>query len=114
MYPVSSPYYDADGYIGMPLCWTHNVDMDYYGTSGDYVYLGFTGTSPQFDSLMPSAYGEWYWFHLAYFFFDIATQHNSIIATLNYLSWEIYGTSFTGTPLYNYLIIWGNQNMYLY
>jgi hypothetical protein len=115
MYPLSPPYEDIDGPIGMPFCFTHNVAMNYYGTSGSYAYLGWNGTSPQFDCLIPDqAWQGWYWSHFAYYFFYWAVQYNSIWATLNELSWEIYGNNFQFTPLNGYLIVWGNRDMYLY
>ena len=115
MYPLSPPYQDIDGPIGMPFCFTHNVGMDYYGDSGDYVYLGWIWASPQFDCTIPYQYqqGYYYWFHFAYFFFNWMTYGASVMSTLQDLSWEIYNTYFENSPLYDYLVVWGNGDMTL-
>lgn len=115
MYPLSSPYQDIDGPIGMPFCFTHNVNMDYYGSSGSYVYLGWIWTSPQFDCEIPNQYwpGYYWWLHFAYYFFQELSYGYSVMQTLQDLSWAIYGQDFYQSPLNGWLVVWGNGDMTL-
>jgi hypothetical protein len=100
----------------MPFCFTHNMGMDYYGNSGSYVYLGWSWTSPQFDSFIPDQIqGTVWWFHFAYYFFYILAQnpYYSVMDALNALSNWIWGCSFEQSPCYGSLVVWGNGNMNL-
>lgn len=89
--------------------------MDYYGNSGDYVYLGWMGRSPQFDKYIDDQATNYiYWFHFAYWFFQRTLDpYNSVKDTLQSLSWDIYNCYFEASPLYGYLVAWGNWNMHL-
>lgn len=114
-YPQGPPYQDPYGLkYGMPFCFTHNMAMDYYGSSGSYVYLGWISTSPQFDCFIPyQTEGTVWWFHFAYYFFYslIYEQYLSVMDALNILSNWIWDEPFNESPYYGHLIVWGNGNM---
>lgn len=113
-YPLSPPYTDIDGPIGMPFCFTHNVGMTKYGSSGNYVYAGWIYDSPQFENTIPeNGYYIWADFALSIFYYMHYYNWN-LRDTLNNLSWWTYGTDFYGSPLYNDLVVWGNMDMSLY
>ncbi|MGD6809859.1 MAG: hypothetical protein ACQCN3_09195 [Candidatus Bathyarchaeia archaeon] len=113
-YPVAPPYRDADGYIGMPLAFTHNVALTKYGSSGVAVFAGWDWRSPQFENPIPEN-TDWQWaqFATGVFYYMHNNPTWSLGYTLNYLSSQIYGTSFQYSPLYNSLVVWGNMNMVL-
>jgi hypothetical protein len=107
---VYYPYYDADGYIGLPFCFTHNVAMTEYGDTGPCVYLGWDWLSPQFESLTPQN-PNWNYAEFACYFFDLMHAGGTVTYALNGVSMAIYGTPFPACPDYNSLIVLGNQNM---
>ncbi len=110
-YPVAPPYRDYYGPIGMPLCFTHRVDMTKYGNSGPAVYLGWNLYSPQFEAEIPQN-DDWQWAQFAVgFFYYMRYNGWSVGYTLDYLSLGIYGNFFVNSPLYNELVVWGNMNM---
>jgi len=112
-YPVTPPYRDEYGYIGMPLAFTHNVAMEKYGNSGPCVFLGWNWRSPQFENIIPEN-EEWQWAQFAVAFFYYMHYYGwDVEFTLNQLSDWIYGTVFEDSPLYNDLIVWGNMEMTL-
>ncbi len=114
-YPVAYPYSDAYGYIGMPLAFTHRVDMTKYGTSGPAVYAGWDWTSPQFENRIPqNTNWQWAQFATAVFYYMHNNPTWSLGTTLNYLATTIYGSAnFQSCPLNNQLVVWGNMNMVL-
>ncbi|MDI9578282.1 MAG: hypothetical protein QM398_09135 [Thermoproteota archaeon] len=114
-YPIPPPYYDPDGPCGMPFCFTHNVGMTKYGTSGWAVFLGWNWQSPQFESEIPYQYPDYNWTfgHFAYFYYQLMAYGYSVNGALEELSWFFYNTDFQNCPLYNSLIVWGNGNMNL-
>jgi hypothetical protein len=112
-YPVAPPYQDIDGHIGMPLAFTHRLDMTKYGSSGTAVYVGWDWRSPQFDEKILENQ-DWLWAGFAELIFYCMHYNNwSLHYTLDILSQSIYSVDFDQCPLYNSLIVWGNTNMYL-
>jgi hypothetical protein len=110
-YPVAPPYRDSYGYIGMPLAFTHRVDMAKYGSSGPAVYAGWDWRSPQFENKIPQN-NNWQWAQFAVgIFYYMRYNGWSLGYTLNQLSNWIYGVDFNYSPLYNDLVVWGNMNM---
>jgi hypothetical protein len=113
-YPVAPPYQDYYGYIGMPLAFTHRIDMTKYGGSGPSVFLGWNWASPQFQDYITYVYPYWQWAQYAVAFYYYMHYYGfPVWYTLEYLSNWIYGTYFSNSPLHNALIVWGNMNMYL-
>ncbi|MCL2173276.1 MAG: hypothetical protein FWB84_06535 [Candidatus Bathyarchaeota archaeon] len=118
------PPYDTWGYYSMPYCWTHNANMQQYGTSGSQVYLGWNnnvpgnnypqprGGSPQYEYEYESSAHYWY-AHVSYLFWDYLCQGYTTRQALDRVAVQIHGSgsTFTSTQLMNWLIVYGNQNL---
>ena len=88
--------------------------MTKYGSSGQYVYIGWNWESYQFEDTIPqNQYWQWAQFATAIFYY-MHYNYWDLQYTLNQLSLSIYGTYFSNSPLYNDLIVWGNMGMSLY
>jgi hypothetical protein len=113
-YPVAPPYQDNYGYIGMPLAFTHRVDMTKYGSSGPCVYVGWNWWSPRFIDPIPQN-PNWQWAQFAVGIFYYKHYNGwSLGYTLDTMANWIYGSyDFLSSPLYNDLVVWGNMNMHL-
>lgn len=113
---------DEHGWYGMPYCWTHNKLLQYYGTSGIQVYLGWTndvpdepypeqdGGSPQYTYGIDDNYN---YANVAGCFWYYMCNGDTVDEALNTLSNLIYGVNFDQTDLYGWLVVWGNMNMEL-
>lgn len=106
-YPSSQ---DAYGWYGMPYAFTQNNNMNYYGTTGDYIYMGWDWYSPQFETEITWQNPDlnWTYAHYAYFFFDYMTNGNSVWTSLALVSDDIGSTTFGGSGLYGDLVCYGN------
>lgn len=100
---------DTYGPYGQPYCWTHNQWLNKYGSTGNQVYLGWTGGSPQY---VTTASGAWNYAHVAYYFWYYMCDGDTVDQALNHVASTIYGTGdFDNTVLKNWLIVWGNMNL---
>ena len=125
------PKYSDGTYYGLPYCFTHNPNMQKYGSSGSQVYLGWTdknytitwvngtktytgaGTayphgigSPQYEWVINSSFkfcqvAGLYWYNMGY---GYQTEY-----ALYKMAKTIYGTDFYSTELNNWLIGYGNM-----
>ncbi len=98
---------DINGSVGMPYAFTRNNDMDYYGSSGDYIYLGWSWQSPQFESTITWQYPYYGWAY-AHLLFDYLCEGYSIAASLDYVSYQIGSVPFYYSSEYGELVGWGN------
>ena len=114
--------YDYWGYYGMPYCWTHNPSMQYYGTVGEQVYLGWNNNVPQVDYPQPRGgspqyeyvYSSPYWYaHVSYLFWTYMCQGYTTRDALDRVAAQIHGPGYTfnDTVLKDWLIIYGNENL---
>lgn len=112
---------DSYGPYGQPYCWTHNQYMSQYGTTGSQVFLGWNnnvpdedypsaGGSPQYDYPIDANFN---YANVAGSFWYYASNSNTVIQALNSLCDDIYNADFDYTDLHNWLIIWGNEELYL-
>ncbi|MCW4017121.1 MAG: hypothetical protein NWF00_00320 [Candidatus Bathyarchaeota archaeon] len=113
---------DAYGPYGMPYCWTHNQYMYQYDDAGSQVFLGWnndvpgspypqqSGGSPQYDYAIDANFN---YANVAGSFWYYACNSNTVIQALDSLCDDIYGDDFEYTDLHGWLIIWGNENLYL-
>ena len=110
------PPNDYWGYYSMPYCWTHNANMQQYGTSGDQVYLGWNNNVPGNNYPQPrggSPQYEWtyssnYWYaHVSYLFWNYLCQGYTTKQALDMVAYQIHGSGYTfdDTVLKNWLII---------
>lgn len=101
---------DDDGYYGMPYAFTRDNDMDWYGSSGDYVVMAWDWQSPQFESQVSWQYPNYNWTyaHYAYLVFDYLCDGYSIGESVNYVSWYLGTCSFYDSGEWGELIGWGN------
>jgi hypothetical protein len=110
-YPVAPPYRDQYGPYGMPLCFTHRIDMNKYGSTGPAVFAGWIFLSPQFENYIPGD-DVWQWAHLAVGIFACMRYAGySLGVALNEMSNQIWGDNFNSCPIYNNLTVFGNMNM---
>ena len=109
--------------IGMPYAWTHTNSVTKYGTSGTQAYLGWTNKAPEGSYPLPGGSPQYeYRINANYNHSQVAAQFwmymgpgtgnsKTAIGALNSMSSTIYGTSFGSNPvLYDWLVIYGNQN----
>jgi hypothetical protein len=96
--------------------------MGCYGTSGSQVFLGWNnqvppppypeqrGGSPQYEYAIVNSYN--YAFVAGAFWYYMSLGYN-VVGALNSISSLIYTCNFSQSPLYGWLVVWGNQNLYL-
>lgn len=113
-YTYGSIPYDYYGYYGMPYCWSHNEYMYPWGVSGNQVFLGWVGQSPQFETQANGAYNH---AHVAYLFWNYMCNGAIVRDALDDLCDDIWGTTFLQSPLsdatptgYN-LTVYGNRDL---
>ena len=120
--PGTIPH-DTRGYYSMPYTWTHNQNLNCYGTSGSQVFLGWTnvvpgppypqqaGGSPQYEYSINPNYN---YANVAGMFWYYTTSGYTISQALNQIASTIYGQgNFNQTPLYGWLVAYGNINLNL-
>jgi hypothetical protein len=108
IYPSSQDQY---GWRGMPYCWTHDNNMQQYGSSTDHTYLGWYEGSPQMEYDIDEQYPwlNWTYAHFTYLFFETMYYDYTVYETLNYLAGEIWSEQyFSGTELWFKLMVLGN------
>ena len=114
---------DANGYYGMPYCWTHNQYLGKYGISGSQVFLGWTnevpnstenpdyeqplGGSPQYEyEIVPNTYN---YANVAGSFWYYMCNGDTVIEALDNLCDDIFNDEFDDTYLNDWLVVWGNK-----
>ena len=115
-----------DDCTGMPLAWTNTSDMNlngYSSSSGSYTYIGFQANSPFMGDYLPGTSERTDNFPMAFYYAALGNndpylQHWDIDDSLDFASWDTYGTSFGSTDLYGGywrpVIVGGNQTKYIF
>ncbi len=104
---------DEYGYPGMTYCFTHDNTMtEYHRDTGWIVFLGWENGSPNFWSYIPEQYpwNNYQYCHWVYYFFEMLGSGNSVWNALEYASFNVYDMDFTCTPLYYWLMGWGDMD----
>ncbi len=99
---------DGNACVGMPLAWTNRSDMDidgYYSSSGSYTYIGFQTNSPFMSDYLPGTSERTDNFPMTFYYAALGNndpyyQHWDIDDSLDYASWDTYGSAFYSTDLY--------------
>jgi hypothetical protein len=97
-----------DDCVGMPLAWTNTSDMALNGfssSSGSYTYIGFEANSPFMGDYLPGTSERTDNFPIAFYYAALGYQdpyylHWDIDDSLDYASFDTYGTTFCSTDLY--------------
>lgn len=127
--PGTNP--DACGYRGLPVAFTHNVNIDTWDDSGDQVYLGwydkqplwaYNFTSQQYyqvtingGTLVGSPQYEWginpnyNYANVAGTYYYRMGQGDSTVEALIEMAYIVYGNDFQYTNLANWLVVWGDM-----
>lgn len=97
----------ANDCVGMPLAWTNTSDMaldGYHSSSGSYTYIGFQANSPFMGDYLPGTSERTDNFPMAFYYAALGNQdpyylHWDIDDSLDYASFDTYGTTFCSTDL---------------
>jgi hypothetical protein len=122
---------DACGYRGLPVAFTHNINIAKWSDSGSQVYLGWNDkqdlwaynfTSQQYyivtiggGTTVGSPQYEWginpnyNYANVAATYYYRMGQGYSTAYALILMSYAVYGTSFENTNLANWLEVYGNM-----
>jgi len=110
-YPVPYPYADQYGPYGMPMCFTHRLDMRKYGSTGPAIFAGWIFLSPQFENYIRPG-DVWQWAHLAVgIYWTMFHDRCSFGDALNIMSQQIWDRDFDSCPIHNNLTVFGNMNL---
>jgi len=114
-----------DDCVGMPLAWTNRSDMNlngYSSSSGSYTYIGFQAISPFMGDYLPGTSERTDNFPMAFYYAALGYHdpyylHWDIDDSLDYASFDTYGTSFCSTDLedgYWRPVVVNNQTKYFF
>jgi len=99
--------FDSGDCVGMPLAWTNTSDMALNGfssSSGSYTYIGFQANSPFMGDYLPGTAVRTDNFPMAFYYAALGYHdpyylHWDIDDSLDYASFDTYGTTFCSTDL---------------